>query len=92
LAVGGWVTTPTVLGIDLHDYVNILGVEFGHTMVESMKASWSRVINAARAHAQQACSRKLCLAQRIQYVHHYLLAKIWHVAHISRSPGMTPTD
>jgi len=59
---------PTSLGIAFHDRVDILGVEFCHTIALSMQDSWSRVTRAVRAQAHMAYARNLCLVQRIQYV------------------------
>ena len=39
LAVGTWTESPTLLGIDLHERVNILGVEFGRTVALSIRDS-----------------------------------------------------
>ena len=47
-----------------------------------MKDSWAGAVRAIRAQARQAYARTLCLAQRIQYVHLCLLAKIWYLAQI----------
>ena len=39
-----------------------------------------------RALARDVYGRDLCLTQRIQYVHTYLLAKIWHIAQVFPVP------
>jgi hypothetical protein len=82
LAIGNWTMPATVLGIDFHPQVTILGVIFGPTIAESIKGSWTGVIPKVRAQARKAYARTLCLAQRIQYVHLCLLAKIWYLAQI----------
>jgi hypothetical protein len=63
LAVGAWTERPTLLGIDLHESVEILGVEFGPTVALSIRDSWSRVTGAARAQARRAYARHMCLVR-----------------------------
>jgi hypothetical protein len=41
--------------------------------------------------ARDAYNRDLCLTHRIQYVHTYLLAKIWHIAQVSLSRKKSAT-
>jgi hypothetical protein len=53
LAVGVWTEHPTLLGIDLHECVEILGLEFGPTVALSIRGSWSRVTGAVRAQARR---------------------------------------
>ena len=77
---------PTALGVDFHERVNILGVEFGPTIATSIRDSWSRVVCAVRAQARQAYTRHLCLVQRMQYVQPRLFAKIWRIAQIFPLP------
>ena len=77
LAVGAWTESPKLLGIDLHERVDILGVEFGHTVAISITDSWSRITNAVRAQARRAYARHMYLIRRIHYVQLCLLAKIW---------------
>jgi hypothetical protein len=76
LAVGPWEGPTPTLGIAFHDRVEILRVEFGHTIARSTKDSWTRVIGAVRAQARQTYARRLCLVQRMQYIQLCLLAKI----------------
>jgi len=40
------------------------------------------VTGQVKAMASEMYGRDLCLIQRIQYVHTFLLAKIWHIAQI----------
>jgi len=82
LLIGGWLQPATELGIESHDQVTILGTQYGTTIAKSVKDSWAGAIRAVRAQARKAFARTLCLAQRIQYVHLCLLAKIWYLAQI----------
>jgi hypothetical protein len=51
MAVGKWTTPATVIGIEFHERVTILGVTFGPTMALSIKDTWSGVICAVCAQA-----------------------------------------
>jgi hypothetical protein len=82
LAIGTRSDPATVLSIEFHECVNILGVTFGPTIVLSIKDSWTGVICAVRAQARKAYRRNLCLTQCLHYVQLCLLAKIWYVAQI----------
>jgi hypothetical protein len=86
LAIGAWTEPPTALGIDFHERVNILGVEFGPTIAISIRDSWSKVMCAVRAQARRAYTRHLCLVQRMKYIQLPLFAKIWHVSQIFPLP------
>jgi hypothetical protein len=44
------------------------------------------VTNDVREQGRRAYGRQLCLAQCVEYVHHYLLAKIWYVAQVFPIP------
>ena len=46
LTVWPWTERPTLLGVDLHERVDILGVELGQTVALSIRDSWSRVTSA----------------------------------------------
>jgi hypothetical protein len=86
LAVGAWIERPTLLGIDLHERVEILGVEFRPTVALSIRDSWSRVTGAVRAQVRRAYARHMCLVRRMQYVQLCLFAKIWYVAQVFLLP------
>ena len=62
--------------------MTILGFQFSNTVGISGKSSWTRVTGQVKAMANEMYGRDLCLIQRIQYVHTFLLAKIWHMAQI----------
>ena len=82
LPTGGWSHPATALRIKSHDQVTILGIRYGTTTAKSVKDSWTGALRAVRAQARKGYARTLCLAQRIQYVHLRLLAKIWYPAQI----------
>jgi hypothetical protein len=66
--------------------INILGVRFTSSIAQSVKTSWTRVNGQIRSLVRDVYGRDLCLTQRIQYVHIYLLAKIWHIAQLFPVP------
>jgi len=82
LDVGGWDTTRQIMNIPYHTEIKILGFKFGNNINIASKATWCSIITQARAAAQDAYYRELSLDMRIQYVHSYLLAKIWYAAQI----------
>jgi hypothetical protein len=85
LAIGNWKKPASVLGIELNDQENMLGVTIGTNITNSTKDSWGGIIRAVRAQARKAYARNLCLMQRIQYVQLCLLAKIWYMPQILTS-------
>jgi hypothetical protein len=82
LAIGARTEPPTALGIDFHERVNILGVEFGPTIATSVRDSWSKVICALRAQARRVYTRHLCLVQQMKYIQLCLFEK-YGVSHKS---------
>jgi hypothetical protein len=80
LAVGGWTGTENELGVDFVSDVRILGITFSNTIDGAAHNSWSRTTSQVKAQAQQVYTRKLCLAQRIRYVHSTIPAPIWYAA------------
>jgi len=79
----------TALGIEFHEQVTILGITYGTTIAKSVRDSWAGVLRSVRAQARKAYARTLCLAQRIQYVHLCLLAKIGIWRKFSHPPRRT---
>jgi hypothetical protein len=86
LPVGPWRSRACVRGIEYYEKVRILGVTFWGITQRSVEATWMTVPGHVKLMAQQAYSRTLCLAQRIRFVHTYLLAKIWYVAQLFPAP------
>jgi len=82
LPIGAWSYPATALGIKSHDQVTILEFQYRTTIAKSAKDSWTGALLAIRTQARKAYAQTLCLAQRIQYVHLCLLAKIWYLAQI----------
>jgi hypothetical protein len=80
LPVGPWRSLDCVRGCEYRDKVRILGVTFWGITHRSATEAWNRVAGHVKMLAAQAYSRALCLAQRIRFVHTYLLAIIWYVA------------
>jgi hypothetical protein len=75
-----------MMGISYCTDINILGVRFVSSIAQSVNTSWTRVTGQVRALARDVYGRDICLTQRIQYVHTYLLAKIWHIAQVFPVP------
>ena len=78
MTVGSWDTTRTVMNIPYSTEVKILGIQIANATAQSAVSSWSLITNMVRLQAREAYTRDL--AQRIQNVHTYLLAKLWYTA------------
>jgi len=50
------------------------------------KSIWARITNMVRIQAMETYGRDLNVAQRIQYVQVYLLARLWHTAQVFHLP------
>jgi hypothetical protein len=86
LDVWAWTERPTLLGVDLHEGVEILEVEFGPTVALSLRDSWSRVTGAVRVQARRSCAWHVCLVRRMQYAQLCFFSKIWYVAQVFALP------
>jgi hypothetical protein len=86
MAAGSWETTINMMDIPYCTEMTILGFQFSNEVGQSGKSSWTRVTGQVKAMARDVYGRDLCLTQRIQYGHAFLLAKIWHIAQIFPIP------
>jgi len=82
MAAGSWDKTVNMMDIPYCTEMTILGYQVSIAVGQSRKSSWTRVTGQVRAMAKEVYGRDLCLTQRIQYVHAFLCAKIWHIAQI----------
>jgi hypothetical protein len=57
-----------------------------NTTAQLAISSWSRITNMVRTQAHEVYNRDLGLAQRIQYVYTYVLAKLWHTEQVLPTP------
>jgi len=74
------------MDIPYHTETTILRVLITTTVRESARKCWSRATALIRAQAKDAYSRKLTLDKRINYIHEYLLAKVWYLTQIFPPP------
>jgi len=88
MAVGSWDMTRTVTNIPYSTEVKVLGIQIANMTAQSAVSSWSRITNRVRLQAREAYTRDLDLAQRIQFVHTYLLAKLWYTAQVLPAPSV----
>ena len=86
MATGSWDTSTDIMDISYHTAIKILGVRMHNTVSQFANNSWSAVTRKIRAQARDAYNRDLCLDQRIQYIHNFLLAKAWYTAQIFPPP------
>jgi hypothetical protein len=73
LAVGGWCTQESPLGIAYHQSVTILGVTFWSTIEQTINYYLARLTAKVRAQARDAYVRGQFLANRIRYVNTFYL-------------------
>jgi len=85
-AVGMWDKTRRVLVIPYSAEIKVLGIRMTTSIAQSGLYIWTRITNIVRTQAKEAYSRDLDLAQRIHYVHTYLVAKLWHTTQVLRPP------
>jgi hypothetical protein len=86
LPVGPWRTFDTIRGIEYRRKMQILGMCIGRSTKQSVIDTCNQVTRQVKTHVKNAYHRDLCLAQRIQFVHTCLLAKIWYVAQLFPAP------
>jgi len=89
LAVGTWDTTRRVMDIPYSNEIKVLEIHLSNTTAQSAMSSWARITTMMRIQAREAYTRDLDLAQRIQYIHTYLLAKLWHTAQVLLPPNVS---
>ena len=81
LALGTWDMTRQIMNMPYHKDIKILGFQF-----TDIVHTWSSVTAQVRAIAQETYYRDLSMDRRIQFVHEYLLSKIWYVTQIFPPP------
>ena len=82
IAVGSWDTSINTMDIPYCPEITILAFRFTGTAAHSGNVTLSRVTCKVKVLASDVYGRDLCLTQRIQYVHTFLLSKIWYTAQI----------
>jgi hypothetical protein len=88
MAVGTWDTTRTVMNIHYSTEVKVLGIQIANTTAQSAVSSWTRIASMVRLQAREAYIRDFDFAQRIQYVHTYILAKLWYTSQVLPAPSV----
>jgi hypothetical protein len=76
LAIGGSTILARQLGIAFDPPLKILGIIFAAKTEISGTHSWKNIVHAVWAQAKRTYLRKLCLAQRVQYLNTFLLTKL----------------
>jgi hypothetical protein len=80
MALGSWNTTNTVMGLDYHTELRILGIRFATTIRQSAIRSWTHVTGNTRAQAQEMYHRDLQLISASNMRTPFLMAKAWYTA------------
>jgi len=86
LAIGPWDTSVWIMDIPYHTEAKILGFRVTSKVQESAHKSWTITTARIRAQAQNAYYRNLSFDKRIQYVHDYLMARVWYLVQIYPPP------
>jgi hypothetical protein len=88
LAVVSW--GISVFGVDIPCYqdITILGVRFAQTVMQSSTLSWT-VTRKDKEGVRGAYDIYLCLKQRIECTHRFVLARIWYVTQVFPSRKRT---
>jgi hypothetical protein len=86
MAMGVWDKSTDIMGIQYHNVIKILGVHMHNTIAKVADINWATTTGKIRTQAHDAYNRDLCLEQRIQYTHNYLLTKAWYIAQIFPLP------
>jgi hypothetical protein len=92
LALGPRDTSLQIMDIPYYNEIRILGFYVTSTVNATARRSWSTLTDRIHAQAHAAYARKLSLDRRIQYVHDYLLAKVWYVAQFFPPPRRVHPD
>ena len=82
MAFGNWNISNSILDIPYHTEINVLGYRFTKSVNSATGKTWTSIKDRMRAVAQETYLRDLTLDKRNQFVHQYLLAKIWYVTQI----------
>jgi len=82
IAVSQWDTSLQIMGIPYYNEAKILGLHITSTVNASARRCWDILTERIRAQASDAYTRELNLDGRIQYVHTYLMSKVWYLAQI----------
>jgi hypothetical protein len=82
LSLNGWNRSHDIFGIPYVESIKILGITFRETVEGSTSDTWSLVTNAVKVMTKAQYYRELCLKHRVQFVHVYLLAKLWYCAQV----------
>jgi hypothetical protein len=82
MALGGWRTQETTLGIRYHQSVTILGITFWGTIAQTTNDTWARITGKVRVQAKKTYVHDPSRTLRIKYVNTCLLCRLWYEAQI----------
>jgi len=80
LAIGPWDTAIRIVDIPYRTEAKRLGFHITSEVQDSAHKSWTINMARIRAQAQDAYCRDWSLDKSIQYVHDYLMARVWYLA------------
>ena len=82
LATGAWAPAANRYNIQYREQIQVLGFPLTKETNRMHRLSWEQTVRKISIQAKDAYHRDLSLPHRIQYVHMYLLARLWYTAHI----------
>jgi hypothetical protein len=82
MAMGKWDTSINIFNIPYYARMKILGINFTSTTEQTVDVNWSIMADQIKVQAQNAYIRNLTIDKRIQYIHNYLLARVWYTEQV----------
>jgi hypothetical protein len=82
MAMGKWDTSINIFNIPYYAEMKILGINFISTTEQTVDVNWSIMSDRIKVQAQNAYIRNLTIDKRIQYIHNYLLARVWYTEQV----------
>jgi hypothetical protein len=88
MAISKWETSANVLKIPYCTGMETVGLHFTWSINRFTDTNWV-IVAGQRTQAKDAYVRNLCMDNRIQYIHNYLLARAWYMAKLQVVPRPT---
>lgn len=75
--------------LNIENFVNILGIQFGNNIKQAQKLNWQSVLNGLRSRLWLNHPRKLNLIQKTILINTYINSKAWYMAsHLPITKGI----
>lgn len=80
IMIGNVNLTAETEWLNIDNFVNILGVQFGENLKQAQKHNWQNVLNGLRSRLWCHHPRKLNLIQKTILMNTYITSKVWYMA------------